>query len=76
MKFAPGMISARIGYAMVSPRGEASRSAAGVSNSRSVKDVSPVGIGRELDLIHREKVGLALARHRFDGAHLVRGPRA
>ena len=32
------------------------------------EDVPTVGVGAELDLVHRQELGVAIERHRFDGA--------
>ena len=38
------------------------------------EDMAPVGIGTELDLIHRQKIRADLQRHRLDGADPVLRP--
>ncbi len=38
------------------------------------EDVAPLGVGAELDLVHRQELDLAVQRHRLDGADEILRP--
>ena len=73
MKFAPGnQLADRVHHGL---RAEHQRFAHASRVEKTIgEDVPSIGIGGELDFVHREEIHVDIARHGLDRAHIVAGP--